>query len=110
MELASSLAPLDQNLGISGANNDRYGVPIGLCTIRHEAFEMRLGDFIPSHDVVEVMPGKHLSIIVFGLEVAPGDGHDALVGLVIYVASHGGPSGHAFDMVGHNPSIIEILA
>ena len=33
----------------------------------------------------------NLSILVLGLEVVASDGHDALVGSVVYVASHGGP-------------------
>ena len=51
---------------------------------------------------------KNLSILVLGLEVAASDGHDALVGTVVYVAGHGGPLGDAFDMVGHDPSMLEI--
>ena len=53
---------------------------------------------------------KHLSILVLGLEVAASDGHDMLVGSVVYVAGHGGPFGDAFDMVEHDPSMLEILA
>jgi hypothetical protein len=71
---------------------------------------MGLGDFIAGHGMVEVMPEKNLSILVFGLEVAASDGHDALVGSVVYVASHGGPLGDAFDMVGHDPSMLKIPA
>ena len=110
MEVASSLAPLDWNLRISVAIDDPHGVPIGLRIIRHEAFEMWLRDFMPSHDVVEVMPEKHLSILVLGLEVAASDGHDTLVRPVIYVASYGGSLGHALDMVGHDPSMLKIPA
>jgi hypothetical protein len=64
---------LDGNLGISGAIDDPYGVPNGLYTVRHEAFEVGFGDSIPIHDVVEVMLEKHLSILVFGLEAATSD-------------------------------------
>ena len=64
----------------------------------------------PSHDVVEVVLEKHLSILVLGLEIATSDGHDALVGSVVYVAGRGGPLGDAFDMVGHDPSMLEIPA
>jgi hypothetical protein len=53
---------------------------------------------------------KHLSIIFFELKVATSNSHDALVGLVVYVASHGGSLGHTFDMVGHDPSMLEIPA
>jgi hypothetical protein len=63
-----------------------------------------------SHDVVQVMLEKHLSILVLKLEVTASDSHDALVSSVIYVACHGGPLGDAFDMVGHDPSMFEIPA
>ena len=44
------------------------------------------------------------------LEVAASDGHDALVGSVVHVACYGGPLGNTFDMVGHDPSMLKILA
>jgi hypothetical protein len=47
-----------------------------------------------------------LSILVFRLEVAASDGHDALVGSVLYVTGHGGPFGDTFDMVGHDLSML----
>ena len=69
---------------------------------------MKLGNFMTTHDVVEIMLEKHLSILVLGLEVAASDGHDALVGSVVYVASHGGPLSHAVDIVGHDPTMLKI--
>ena len=65
---------------------------------------------MPSHDVVEVVLEKHFGILVFGLKVAANDGYDALVDSVIYVEGHGGPLGDAFDMVGHDPSMLDIPA
>ena len=68
----------------------------------------RMGDFMASHDVVEVMPEKTFSILAFGLEVAANNCHDALVGFVVYVAGHGGSFGDTFDIIGHDPSMLEI--
>jgi hypothetical protein len=65
---------------------------------------------MPSHDMVGVVSEKHLSILVLRLEVAANNSHDALVRPVVNVAGHGGPLGDAFDMVGHNPSMLEITA
>jgi hypothetical protein len=110
MEVAGFFMPINGNLWVSGPVNNPHDVPIGLCNVRHEAFEMGLGDSIAGHDVVEVMPEKNLSILVLGLEVAASDGQDALVNFVVYVASHGGPLGNTFDMVGHDPNMLEILA
>jgi hypothetical protein len=71
-----------------------------------QAFEVRFENSMPSQDVVEVMLEKHLSILVLVLEVATNNDHYALVSFVVYVTSHGGPLGDAFDLVGHNPSMI----
>jgi hypothetical protein len=110
IEVAGSLASIDGNLRISRSVDNPNGIPIGLCTVRNEAFEVRLGDAMMTHDVIKVMPKKHLSIIVFGLEVAVSNGHDSLVGFVAYVAGHNGPLGDVFDMVGHDPSMLKIPA
>ena len=66
MKVAGFLVPFNWNLGIFGVVNDPRDVPIGLCIVCHEAFEMWLQGSTPSHDVVEVMLEKHLSIHVFG--------------------------------------------
>ena len=70
MEVAGSLTPNNGNLWIFKLVDNPHGIPIGLRIVRHEAFEVRLGDSIACHDVVEVMPKKHLRILVLGLEVA----------------------------------------
>ena len=51
MEVASFLAsrPIDYP----------HSIPIGLRIVSHEYFEMRLGNSMPSHDVVEVVLEKH---------------------------------------------------
>jgi hypothetical protein len=72
--------------------------------------EVRFGNSMASYDMIQFMLEKHLSIIVLRLEVAASDGHDALVGSVVYVANHGDPLGDVFDIVGHDPSMLEIPA
>ena len=64
---------LDGNLRISGPVDNPHGIPIGLRIVRHESIEMRFGNSMPSHDVVEVVPKEHLSILVVRLEVAASD-------------------------------------
>jgi hypothetical protein len=98
------------NLRISRPVDNPHGIPIGLRIVNHESFEVRFGNSMTGHDVVEVVPEKHLSILVFRLEVAANDGHDALVGSVVNVAGHGGLLGDVFDMVGHDPNMLEISA
>jgi hypothetical protein len=109
MKVARSLASIDGNLMISKPIDNPNGIPV-VRTVIHESFEVRLGNSIPSHDMVEVVPEQHLSILIFRLEVAVSNSHDTLVGPVVNVAGHGGPLGDAFDMVGHDPSMLEITA
>ena len=104
MEVASSLASINGNLRISRPVNNSHDIPIGLRTVSHETFELSFGNSMPSHDVLE----KHLSILVLGLDIAASDCHDVLVGSVVHVASHGGPFGDTFNMVGHDPSMLGI--
>lgn len=89
MEVRGILAPFAGNFRISRSVDNTHGIPIGLRIICHESFKMRLGISMPSHDVVEVVLEKHLSILVLRLEVAASDGHIARVPSVIYMASHG---------------------
>jgi hypothetical protein len=108
MKVVDSLASIDGNFKIYRPVDNPDGIPIGLRTISHESFEVRLGNSMPSHDVVGIVPEQHLSILVLRLKVAASDGHDALVGSVVNVTGHGGPFCNAFDMVGHDPSMLEI--
>jgi hypothetical protein len=64
MEVAGFLASIDGNLRISRPVDNPDGIPIGLRTVSHESFEVGLGNSMPSHDVVEVVPEQHLSILV----------------------------------------------
>jgi hypothetical protein len=57
-ELVGSLTPMDGNLWISGPVNNPHGIPIGLSTVGHEAFEVGLGDSMEGHEVVEIMAKK----------------------------------------------------
>jgi hypothetical protein len=107
MEVTSFLVRLDRGIGISRAIDNPHDVPIDLCILRHEVFDVWLWDPMPSHDVVEVMQENHLSIFVLGLEIAINDGYVALVGPIVYTASHGG---YALDMVRHDPSMLKIPA
>jgi hypothetical protein len=44
MEVACSLTSIEGNLWVSGPVDNPHDIPIGLRTVRHEAFEVRLGD------------------------------------------------------------------
>jgi hypothetical protein len=44
MEIAGFLMPIDGNLWVSELVNNPHGIPIGLGTVRHEAFQVGFGD------------------------------------------------------------------
>jgi hypothetical protein len=55
MEIIRSFTPFDQNIGIFGTIDDPHGISFGLRIVRHKIFEMWFWDFMPNHDVIEVM-------------------------------------------------------
>ena len=61
-----------------------------------------------SHDVIEIFPKNHLSILVFRLEVAAGNGHHPLIDGIIDMASHCHPTVDAFDIIKHEPCIFKL--
>jgi hypothetical protein len=56
MEVAGSLASIDGHLRIFRPVDNPDDILIGLRTVSHEYFEVRLGNSMSSHDVVEVVP------------------------------------------------------
>ena len=73
MEVADSLRPLMGTFGLTKTLKNADNIPIGLRTVCHETFEMKLENFMPSHDVFEVVLEKHLSILVLILKIAASD-------------------------------------
>ena len=106
MEIARSLAAFHGYLWVSGSVDDAHNVPIGLRTISHETFELRLVYSMPTHDMVKVLPENELSIFVLRLEITASNGEYTLVRGVVHVAGHGGPIGNSFDMVEHHPGVL----
>ena len=79
MEKASSLTALHWNLRIPATIYNPNSIPIGLCTICHDSFEVGIRNSISSHDVIKVFLENHLSVLVFRLEVTASDGHHTLI-------------------------------
>ena len=101
MEVTSSLVPIDKNLWISTPVVNFVGIAMDLHIVCHESFEVRLGNLCLAMLWLKLCQKNTL-------KVAANDGHDALVGSVVYVAGQGGPLGDAFDMVGYDPNMLEI--
>jgi hypothetical protein len=103
MEITRLLAAFHGYLWVSGSVYDTHKVLIGLSTIHHETFELRLVYSMPTHDVVKVLPEHELSIFVLRLEITASNGEYTLVRGVVHVAGHGGLVGNLFDVVKHHP-------
>jgi hypothetical protein len=108
VEETSALTVLHGYLWITTAIDDSDSIPIGLCTVRHEAFEVGILDAILCHEIVEFSPHDTLGRCVLRLHVTYGDGHDLAIHCIIYVTRHCGPFFDTLDMVKHESSILEI--
>ena len=58
--------------------------------------------------MVEILLENYLNILIFKLKVAVGNGFDALVGQVVDVACHAGPTSDLINMFKYDPCILEI--
>jgi hypothetical protein len=61
MEEARPLLVLHGNRGVTAAVNHPDSILVCLSTICHEALELGLGNCVPCHDIIQVLPEYHLS-------------------------------------------------
>ena len=97
-----------ENLGITFAIDDLDNILIGMCTVRHEAFEVGILNAILCHEIVQFSPHDTLDLGVLQLHVTYGNGHDLAIRCIIHVILHCGPFFDAVDMVKHEPSVLKI--
>jgi hypothetical protein len=64
MKKTSALTTFHCNFGIFRTIHNANNVPIGLGTVRHEAYKSWMWDTVSGHDVVEVLPEQHLGILI----------------------------------------------
>ena len=55
VEEASSLTALYWNLMILATIYNLDSIPIGMCAIRHESFELTIEDSMSIHDVIKIL-------------------------------------------------------
>jgi hypothetical protein len=108
VEETSALSVLHGDLWINTAIDDSDRIPIGMCTVRHEAFEVGILDVVLCHEIVEFSPHDTLDLRVLRLHVTYGDGHDLVIRYIVYVTHHCGPFLDPLDMVKYEPSVLEI--
>jgi hypothetical protein len=108
MEKTSVLSVLHGDLWITIAIDDSDSIPIGLCTVHHEAFEVGILDAVLCHEIVQFPPHDTLDLSVLRLHVTYSDGHDLAICCIVHVTRHCGPFFDTLDMVKHDPSVLEI--
>ena len=69
MKKTSALTILHWNFGISRTIHNANNVPIDLRNVPHEAYKGWMWNIMAGHDVVEVLPEKHLGILILQLEI-----------------------------------------
>ena len=108
VKVANPLTPFHQDFGITRAIDNLHSILISLSTFDHISLELWLWDTIPGHHMINVLLENYLSIHILKLEVVTCNGHDVLVGPIVNMACHGGPTGDTLDMVKHNPCILQV--
>jgi hypothetical protein len=102
------LSVLHGDLWITATIDDSDSIPIGLCIVRHEAFEVGILNAILCHEIVEFSPHDTLDLGVLRLHVTYGDGHDLAIRCIVHVTRHCGLFFNMLDMVKHESSVLEI--
>jgi hypothetical protein len=108
VDKTSVLTVLYGDLWITTAIDGSDSIPISLCTVHHEAFEVGILDAILCHEIVEFSPHNILDLYVLRLHVTYGDGHDLAIHYIVHMTRHCGPLFNTLDMVKHEPRVLEI--
>ncbi len=88
--------------------NDFNNIPICLCIVRNESFEVWFTILMFDHCFVELCPHGLLCFDVFKLHVANYNGHDFVICYIIYMANYCCLTNDTFDMVKYDPKILQI--
>jgi hypothetical protein len=102
------LTVLYRDLWITTAIDDSDSIPVGLCTVRHEAFEVGILDAVLCHEIIEFSPHDTLDLRILRLHVTYDNGHDLAIRCIVYVTRHCGPFLDTLEMAKHEPSVLEI--
>jgi hypothetical protein len=108
VEETNALMVLHGDLRITTAIDNSNSIPIGVCTVRHEAFEVGILDAVLCHEIVEFSLHDTLDLRVLRLHVTYGDGHDLAIRCIVHMTCHCGLFLDMLDMVKHEPSVLEI--
>jgi hypothetical protein len=85
VEETSVLLVLHGDLWITTAIDDSDNIPIGMNTVRHEAFEVGILDAVLCHEIVEFFPHDTLDLGILRLPVTYGNGYDLTIHCIVYM-------------------------
>jgi hypothetical protein len=108
MEQASSFLVNHLHRNISKTIHDMNNIPIGMCIIHHEPFEIGVCKTKPKHHLVQFCPHDTLKFCEFILHVINCNGEHFAIHRVVNTTSHGGPFLNTHDMIKHQPTILQI--
>jgi hypothetical protein len=91
VEETSALSVLHGDLWITTAIDDSDNIPIGLYTIRHEAFEVGILHAVLCDEIIELSPHDTLDFCILRLHVTYGNGHDLAICCIVHVTRQCGP-------------------
>jgi hypothetical protein len=103
MEQTCTLFVNHLDIHVSRTINDSHNIPICLHIVYHESFEIWFGKFMFDHCVVWLCSHNLLHFNVFKLHVANYNGHDFVIGQIIYLASYCCLVGNTFNTIKHYP-------
>jgi hypothetical protein len=106
VEETIALLVLHGDLWVTIAIDNSDNIPTGLCTVRHEAFEVGILHTVLSHEIIEFSSHDTLDLRILRLHVTYGDGHDLVIRSIIDVTRHCGTFLDTLDMVKHEPRIL----
>jgi hypothetical protein len=98
MEQTSLFLVNHLHTSISRTIHDTDNIPIKMCIIRYEPFEIRICKTKLEHHVVLFCPRDTLNFYGFKLHVANCNGEHFAIHWVINMISHGGPFLSTFDI------------
>jgi hypothetical protein len=108
MEQASSFPVNHLHRGISKIVHDTNNIPIGMCIIHYEPFEIGVCKTKLEHHLIQSFPHDTHSFCGFKLHVANCNVEHFVIHYVVNMTSHGGPFLNTFNMIKHQPTILQI--
>jgi hypothetical protein len=83
-------------------------VPIGLCLINHEYFEILFWKHVLQHCFIKLYPRDLMSVDVLKLHVTNHYGHHCTISRIVHMINHSCLASNTLHMIKHDPNILRI--